>query len=132
GAAVANALETVRKRVDSMGVAEPNIYPKNRQIVVELPGLADTEKEGRAAALVSSSNLQDELRQMGHPQVLVTQVLGDPWAFKITVPEANLREVLEQRFAGKITEDGLIVDPQLPAELRIITAPTEEREDPAT
>src|SRR5688500_12267392 len=39
-AAVANALETVRKRVDAMGVAEPNIYPKNRQIVVELPGLA--------------------------------------------------------------------------------------------
>src|SRR5690606_10469965 len=40
--------------------------------------------------------------------------------------------VLEQRFAGKITEDGLVIDPQLPAELRIITDPADEREDPAT
>jgi preprotein translocase subunit SecD len=31
---VNTALDTVRSRVDAMGVAEPNIYPKNRQLVV--------------------------------------------------------------------------------------------------
>lgn len=131
-AAVANALETVRKRVDAMGVAEPNIYPKNRQIVVELPGLSDTATEARAATAVSSTHLQEELRGLGYPQVIVSEVRGDPWAFKITVPDANLREILERRYTGKITEDGLIIDEHLPAELRIVTEAADEVEDPAS
>lgn len=131
-AAVANALETVRKRVDAMGVAEPNIYPKNRQIVVELPGLSDTATEARAATAVSSTHLQEELRGLGYPQVIVSEVRGDPWAFKITVPDANLREILGRRYAGKITEDGLIIDEHLPAELRIVTEAADEVEDPAS
>jgi len=131
-AAVANALETVRKRVDAMGVAEPNIYPKNRQIVVELPGLSDTVSEAKAAAAESSQRLQEELRELGHPQVLVDEVREDPWAFKITIPDANIAQVLEQRFAGKLTEDRLIIDEQLPAELQIITDSADAREDPAT
>src|SRR5690606_30414443 len=131
-AAVANALETVRKRVDAMGVAEPNIYPKNRQIVVELPGLSDTATEARAATAVSSTHLQEELRGLGYPQVIVSEVRGDPWAFKITVPDANLREILERRYTGKITEDGLIIDEHMPAELRIVTEAADEVEDPAS
>jgi preprotein translocase subunit SecD len=47
--AVSQALDTVRRRIDAMGIAEPNIYPKNRQIVIELPGLSDTTTEIKAA-----------------------------------------------------------------------------------
>lgn len=131
-AAVANALETVRKRVDAMGVAEPNIYPKNRQIVVELPGLSDTATEARAATAVSADHFQEDLRRLGNPQVILSEVRGDPWAFKVTVPEANVRELIDSRYAGKMTEDGLIIDPQLPAELRIMTDAADERQDPAS
>jgi protein-export membrane protein SecD len=131
-AAVANTLETVRKRVDAMGVAEPNIYPKNRQIVVELPGVSDTETEIKAAAAVASERLQDVLRAAGAPQVVISEVRGEPHAFRVTVPETDLGELLQRTFEGKITEDGLIIDTRLPFELELFEASVEIDEDAAT
>jgi protein-export membrane protein SecD len=131
-AAVANTLETVRKRVDAMGVAEPNIYPKNRQIVVELPGVSDTDTEIKAAAAVAAERVQDILRGAGAPQVVVAEVRGEPHAFRVTVPDSNLSELLQQAFEGKITEDGIIVDTRLPNELEILEGDAEVGADAAT
>ncbi|MDR0993946.1 MAG: protein translocase subunit SecD [Verrucomicrobiota bacterium] len=40
------ALEVIRNRVDSMGVAEPNIYPDGeRRIVVQIPGMNAADRE---------------------------------------------------------------------------------------
>ncbi len=118
-AAVANALETVRKRVDAMGVAEPNIYPKNRQIVVELPGLATESTELRAAVTDAAAQVTQVLSSAGATQISTAEVREDPGAVKLTVPEGNARELLERGFAGKITDDGIIVDDRLPAELEV-------------
>ncbi len=117
---VNTALETVRKRVDAMGVAEPNIYPKNRQIVVELPGLNDTTTEAKAASLQASERVREILNQSGAAQVVIGEVRGNPWAFKATVPDGNVRELLNTAFAGKLTDDNLIIDDRLPFELRIL------------
>src|SRR5438093_13659749 len=47
-AAVSQALETVRNRVDQFGVAEPLIQQQGlRQIVVQLPGVKDRSEERR-------------------------------------------------------------------------------------
>jgi preprotein translocase subunit SecD len=77
---VGTALDTVRNRVDAMGIAEPNIYPKNRQLVVELPGLSDTTTEVRAAAEDVVRTVADKLRAQGSEKVLVAEVRGDPGA----------------------------------------------------
>ena len=117
---VSTALETVRKRVDAMGVAEPNIYPKNRQIVVELPGLSDTSTEALAASSQASDRLREVLSAAGAQQVMVSEVRGNPWAFKITLPDSNSREALTAAFPGKMTEALIIVDDRLPFELQIL------------
>lgn len=52
-AAVGQALETVRNRIDQFGVAEPLIQQQGlRQIVVQLPGVKDP---GRAKALIKNT-----------------------------------------------------------------------------
>jgi protein-export membrane protein SecD len=117
---VSTALETVRKRVDAMGVAEPNIYPKNRQIVVELPGLSDTSTEALAASSQASDRLREVLAAGGAEQVMVSEVRGNPWAFKITLPDSNSRDALNEAFSGKMTEALVIVDDRLPFELQIL------------
>jgi SecD/SecF fusion protein len=44
-----NAVEVIRNRVDTIGIAEPSIYPKGEnRIIVQLPGVdADKQKEAR-------------------------------------------------------------------------------------
>ena len=54
--AVAQALETIRNRIDQFGVAEPDIRRQgDRRILIQLPGISDTERAkeliGRTAQL---------------------------------------------------------------------------------
>ncbi len=50
--AQAQAVEIIRRRVDSLGLAEPQIYPqKDSRIVVQLPGLSEKDRE-RALQLI--------------------------------------------------------------------------------
>src|SRR6266571_4152885 len=54
-AAISQALETVRNRIDQFGVSEPLIQQQGlRQIVVQLPGVKDP---GRAKALIKNTAL---------------------------------------------------------------------------
>lgn len=54
-AAVGQALETIRNRIDQFGVAEPLIQQQGlRQLVVQLPGVKDP---GRAKALIKNTAL---------------------------------------------------------------------------
>jgi protein-export membrane protein SecD len=131
-AAVDNALETVRKRVDAMGVAEPNIYPKNRQIVVELPGLSDTATELRAAASEAGRRVAEILRESGAGQITISEVRGDPGAFRLTLPDGEVRPLVEAAFAGKIAEDGTVLDGRLPLELEIRAPDAAAADDAAT
>ncbi len=49
------AVEIIRNRVDALGVAEPLIYPeKNNRVIVQIPGLADKDRD-RAAKLIQSA-----------------------------------------------------------------------------
>lgn len=129
---VGTALDTVRNRVDAMGIAEPNIYPKNRQLVVELPGLSDTTTEVRAAADDVIRTVADKLRAAGAEKVLTAEVRGDPGARKVTVAGLDARQAIGEAFAGKITDDGTIVDPDLSAELRIVEGGAETEADPTS
>ena len=130
-AAVSQALEIVRRRVDAMGIAEPNIYPKNRQIVVELPGLADESTELRAAAQDVALQVRKLLESSGVPNVQVTEVRGDPGAFRLVLPDRDARAEIERLFAGSLVDGKLIVDERLRYELEILAGSAEDARDPA-
>ncbi|MCY1058726.1 protein translocase subunit SecD [Nannocystis sp. SCPEA4] len=106
--AVAQALETVRRRIDAMGIAEPNIYPKNRQIVIELPGLSDTTTEIKAARRDAEDRLRPLLQQAGASQVILADSEEDPGAFRVTLTDKVARDLLKQAFAGKMIEQTII------------------------
>ncbi|WAS98691.1 protein translocase subunit SecD [Nannocystis punicea] len=106
--AVAQALETVRRRIDAMGIAEPNIYPKNRQIVIELPGLSDTTTEIKAARHEVEDRLRPLLQQAGANQVILADSDEDPGAFRVTLTDKVARDMLHQLFAGKMIEQTII------------------------
>jgi protein-export membrane protein SecD len=124
-AVIGQAIETVRRRVDAMGVAEPNIYPKNRQVVIELPGVSDTATELRAAANEASNQLMTLLIATGGVQVTAVENREDPGAIDLRVADQNARALLEQVFgASKLIpqEDGttLIFDDRLGVEVVVL------------
>jgi preprotein translocase subunit SecD len=116
--AVGQALDTVRRRIDAMGIAEPNIYPKNRQIVIELPGLSDTTTEIKAARKDVIAKLRPLLTAAGAAQVTVTESAKEPEGFKLTVPGANARQLLATAFKAGLVGDK-IVDDRLGLELEV-------------
>jgi len=60
------ALEVVRNRVDSMGVAEPTIYPDgDRRIVVQIPGMKAEDRERASANIRKAAYLEF---RMVHPK----------------------------------------------------------------
>jgi SecD/SecF fusion protein len=64
--ALSHAVEVIRRRVDSLGVAEPVIQPLgNDQIDVQLPGLSESDKE-RARALIERAAFLEF--RMVHPE----------------------------------------------------------------
>ncbi len=135
---VGAALDTVRSRVDAMGVAEPNIYPKNRQLVVELPGLSDTATEVRAAAKDAARGLTEVLQAAGYTLPTEQEVRGDPGAFKITIPAKtgepaiDARAVIRELFADKIVEGDTIVDDRITSELTLLEPDAELANDPSS
>lgn len=131
-AIVGQALDTVRRRVDAMGVAEPNIYPKNRQVVVELPGLSDTATELRAAQVEAAAQLTDVLRGAGVDQVITAELQEDPGAFKVTIPDADVVAKLKETFGENVTDQDVIVDQRLGAELQIVPPDPGAEPDPAS
>ncbi len=124
-AVVGQALETVRRRVDAAGVAEPNIYPKNRQIVIELPGVSDTASELRAAVSQVSTQFSEILSANSNVQVRISDVGEDPGAIDIVIPDNDARALIKTAFgAQKLIpqDDGsqLLVDDRLGADVLIL------------
>jgi protein-export membrane protein SecD len=135
-AVVGQAIETVRRRVDAMGVAEPNIYPKNRQVVIELPGVSDTATELRSAANEAANQLMTLLTATGGLQVTAVENREDPGAIDLRIAGRDARKLIEQVFtAQKLVpqEDGttLIFDDRLGVEVVMLPenpgAPDPER-----
>lgn len=60
--AMAQAVEVIRRRVDRFGVAEPVIQPAGaNQILIQLPGLAEAEKESAARQIQRAAYLEFRL-----------------------------------------------------------------------
>ncbi|HWF19771.1 MAG TPA: protein translocase subunit SecD, partial [Verrucomicrobiae bacterium] len=61
-AALSQAAEVLRKRVDSVGVAEPVIQPQgNNQILIQLPGLSEADTDQAKAKILKAAFLEFRL-----------------------------------------------------------------------
>ncbi len=134
-AVVGQAIDTVRRRVDAMGVAEPNIYPKNRYVVVELPGVSDTATEVRAAANEAASQLASILIEGAGVQVLTVENRDDPGAIDVRIPEHDARQVITEVFTiDKMVDldDGsqLLNDDRLGVEVALLAGDAGAERDP--
>ncbi|MEE9385910.1 MAG: protein translocase subunit SecD [Nannocystaceae bacterium] len=116
---LAQARDTVNRRLDSMGVAEPQIYTKNRSLVIELPGLSDKNTELRAAGMEAAQQLAAILRSPDVPHVRTREVRADPGAFRLLIPEKNARDLLADVFGESLSADGVLQDDRVGATFRI-------------
>jgi protein-export membrane protein SecD len=136
-AVLGQAIETVRRRVDAFGMAEPNIYPKNRQVVIELPGVSDTATELRAAANEAANQLANIITADGGAQIQMVESRDDPGAIDVRAPEQDVRALIEHAFgARKLIDhaDGsvMIFDDRLGVEVAMLPADPGAAPDPET
>jgi preprotein translocase subunit SecD len=57
-AALANAVNTIRERIDEKGIAEPSVVLKDDQVIVELPGLDEEKKQQTRDIIARTAKLE--------------------------------------------------------------------------
>lgn len=117
---VNQAINTVTKRIDAMGIAEPNIYPKNNNVVIELPGLDNESTAITAAREDAAQMMKDVLKAAGQVTATVDDISGKAEAFRLTIPGQNAREYLKTLFGDKIIEGNLIIDERVGSQLDVL------------
>ena len=69
--ALSQAVEVLRKRVDQFGVAEPVIQPEGaNQILIQLPGLSEADKESAATNIQKAAFLEFRLVKEDSDEIL--------------------------------------------------------------
>jgi preprotein translocase subunit SecD len=79
-AALAQAIETIRSRIDEKGVAEPTVVSKGDDIIVELPGIDDERIEETKDIIARTAKLEFKAVISDDPYMkdLYKQVKSDP------------------------------------------------------
>ncbi len=108
--ALAQAVEVLRKRVDRFGVAEPVIQPAgNNQILIQLPGLSEADKEGAQKQIQQAAFLQFRMVHEQSDDIIKNGELPPPGyellKRKNRSPDGSER--LEQVIVKKNAERGL-------------------------
>lgn len=65
--ALANAVSTIRERIDATGVAEPSVVQKDDQVIVELPGLDEENKAQTRDLIARSAKLEFKVVENNSP-----------------------------------------------------------------
>jgi preprotein translocase subunit SecD len=104
------AIKVIRSRVDAVGVAEPDIQRQGKNIVIQLPGVKDTD---RVLALVGQT-AQLRFRPVfgqAQPTDAVTPREEDKPEAPVVLPETDSKGNLTQLYQlGPALADGTIVD----------------------
>ena len=119
--ALRQGIETIRNRVDKLGVAEPTIIKKGTDIIVELPGLKPSDFERIKTIIGRTAQLEFKIVDDGSQYMLKVaqeankpewkaqgiEVLPDSWSEKDSGKQhedvylrAKSRDVMEKFFAG--------------------------------
>ncbi|HLL24495.1 MAG TPA: hypothetical protein VK427_20330, partial [Kofleriaceae bacterium] len=57
-AALSNAVNTIRERIDEKGIAEPSVVQKDDEVIVELPGLDEDKKQQTRDIIARTAKLE--------------------------------------------------------------------------
>jgi len=120
------ALETIRNRVDQLGVAEPVIVRNGKdRIIVELPGIKDPERAKKVIGKVANLEFKEVVAVARTPDELITRLGGElPPGSTVTVEpsptgpkfylvkdgkreeiKVKSLEELVKKFGGSVPED---------------------------
>ena len=116
--ALSQAVEVLRKRVDSLGVAEPVIQPVGRnQILIQLPGLAESVKEEARKNIQKSAYLEFRLVADDSDQIIAALHRGEGAAIppgyelmKHVQEQPNAAPIIEEYIVKKKAENNLAGD----------------------
>ena len=109
GAALSQAVEVLRKRVDRLGVAEPIIQPQGEdRILIQLPGLSEADRESARRLIMAAAFLEF---RMVHPesQTLLQQDIVEP-GYEVLIEERMNRDgtkTINRYLVKKGAEQGL-------------------------
>jgi SecD/SecF fusion protein len=126
--AISQAVEVLRRRVDQFGVAEPIIQPEGQnQILIQLPGLSEADKESASANIRKKAFLEfrlvkedsDEIIQNNEPIPPGYELLKHvepPQNGKPSLPEVVIvKKKAENGLAGDIVKNAMMGRDQLGA-----------------
>ena len=118
--ALSQAVEVLRKRVDSFGVAEPVIQPAGgNRILIQLPGLSQSVKESAKEQIQKKAYLEfrmvkedsDQILKNGEPippgYVLLKRIEAQPTGAPV-VQEVVVRKKAENGLAGDIVQNAYV------------------------
>jgi preprotein translocase subunit SecD len=104
-AALRNAVNTIRERIDEKGIAEPTVKEKGDDIIVELPGL-DSEEIGRVKDIIArTAKLEFKVVDDGAPFMteLYRHVDSDEAAKKLEI-RADIDQWTPEEGGGRRTD----------------------------
>lgn len=121
--ALSQAVEVLRKRVDSFGVSEPIIQPQgDNQILIQMPGLSESDREGVRETIQRVAHLEFRVVHPNSQEYLKDGVA--PPGFEILKEEVSLpdgskafrsyvvKKAPERGLTGKyVTRAGVALDP---------------------
>ncbi len=121
GAAISQAIEVLRKRIDRFGVAEPTFQSAGGdRILIQLPGLSEAVKDSALRQITNSAYLEfrlvhensDEIIRTGEPippgYTLLKHVQHLP-GNKNQLEEFVVKKTAENKLAGDIIKDAQVV-----------------------
>jgi preprotein translocase subunit SecD len=117
GFAVTQAIETIRSRIDALGVAEPSITRQGQSdIVVQLPGLREEDAERAKRLIGQTAQLRFQMVDEDGTDRFFNQFRGQlPEGFALRLIDGGTlsvthrsKEALEQFFKGRVAEDRII------------------------
>ena len=116
--ALSQAVEVLRKRVDSFGVAEPVIQPAGgNRILIQLPGLSQSAKESAKKQIQKAAYLEFRMVSEDSDKIVDSIRRGDlvpiPPGFELlkrVQPQPSGPPIIEQVIVKKTAENGLAGD----------------------
>ena len=106
--AVQQAIEVLRKRVDTFGVAEPILQPAGQdRILIQLPGMSEAEKESAKTTIQKAAFLEFRLVHPDSDALVKADIVEPGYELMQEVSRRHKSEAPPTFLVSKTTEDGL-------------------------
>lgn len=107
--ALANAVEVLRKRVDTLGVAEPLIQPAgNDRILIQLPGLSEEDKESARRQIEKAAYLEFRMVHPNSDELLAQGIIEPGYeVLRQSIKQTDGSKTLVAYLVKKAPERGL-------------------------